>query len=162
MKKVLESGPSCKVSIKTPHLFLVQEDIALAVKLIDAQFPPYEQVIPKEHKKVITLDRSRFIDALRRAQLMSSETRGVKVAATKEGITVTSDNPDLGEVREELDADYNGEAIAIGFNPKYMVELLGQMTSDSITIKLGGELDPGLVEPTGGDTYLGVVMPMRI
>jgi DNA polymerase III subunit beta len=162
MKKVIESGASCKVAIKTPHLFLVQEDIALAVKLIDAQFPPYEQVIPKDHKKVITVDRARFIDGLRRAQLMSSETRGVKVAATKEGITITSDNPDLGEVREEMDAEYNGEPIAIGFNPKYMVELLGQMVSDSITIKLGGELDPGLVEPTGGDTYLGVVMPMRI
>jgi DNA polymerase-3 subunit beta len=162
MKKVIETGPSCKVAIKTPHLFLVQDDIALAVKLIDAQFPPYEQVIPKDHKKVITVDRSRFIDALRRAQLMSSETRGVKVAATREGITITSDNPDLGEVREELEAEYDGEPIAIGFNPKYMVELLGQMSSDAITIKLGGELDPGLVEPTGGDTYLGVVMPMRI
>ena len=162
IRKVLDAGPNCKISIKTPHLFLVQEDIAIAVKLIDAQFPPYEQVIPKEHKKVITVDRSRFIDALRRAQLMSSETRGVKVAANKEGITITSDNPDLGEVREELDAEYNGEAIAIGFNPKYVVELLSQMQSDSITIKLGNELDPGLVEPTGGDTYLGVVMPMRI
>lgn len=162
MKKVLESGPSCKLAIKTPHLFLVQDDIALAVKLIDAQFPPYEQVIPKDHKKVITVDRARFIDALRRAQLMSSETRGVKVAASKDGITITSDNPDLGEVREELDADYTGDPIAIGFNPKYMVELLGQMTSDQVTVKLGGELDPGLVEPTGGDTYLGVVMPMRI
>ena len=113
----------------------MQDDIALAVKLIDAQFPPYEQVIPKDHKKVITVDRARFIDALRRAQLMSSETRGVKVAATKEGITITSDNPDLGEVREELDADYNGEPIAIGFNPKYVVELLGQMASDQITLR---------------------------
>jgi DNA polymerase-3 subunit beta len=119
-------------------------------------------VIPKEHKKIITVDRLRFIDALRRAQLMSSETRGVKVAATKEGITITSDNPDLGEVREELEAEYNAEPLAIGFNPKYMVELLLQMTSDQITIALGGELDPGLVRPLTGDDYLGVVMPMRI
>src|SRR3954469_21972117 len=162
IRKVLDAGPSCKISIKTPHLFLVQEDIAIAVKLIDAEFPPYEQVIPKEHSKVITVDRSRFIDALRRAQLMSSETRGVKVAATKEGMTITSDNPDLGEVREELDADYNGEPIAIGFNPKYVVELLGQMQSDQVTLSLGGELDPGLIQPLGGDAYLGVVMPMRI
>ena len=117
MKKVLETGATCKLAIKTPHLFLVAEDIALAVKLIDAQFPPYEQVIPKDHKRVITVDRARFIDSLRRAQLMSSETRGVKVAATKEGITITSDNPDLGEVREELEAEYNAEPIAIGFNP---------------------------------------------
>jgi DNA polymerase-3 subunit beta len=162
IRRVLEAGPSCKLAIKTPHLFLVQEDIAIAVKLIDAQFPPYEQVIPKDHKRVITVDRVRFIDALKRAQLMSSETRGVKVAAAKEGMTVTSDNPDLGEVREEVDAEYNGEAIAIGFNPKYVVELLGQMVSDQITISLGGELDPGLIQPVGADEYLGVVMPMRI
>ena len=64
IRKVLDAGPSCKISIKTPHLFLVQEDIAIAVKLIDATFPPYEQVIPKDHKKVITVDRSRLIDAL--------------------------------------------------------------------------------------------------
>jgi len=162
IKKVLESGASSKLAIKTPHLFLVQEDIAIGVKLIDAQFPPYEQVIPKDHKKIITVDRVRLIDALRRAQLMSSETRGVKLAATKEGITITSDNPDLGEVREELDAEYKGDPIAIGFNPKYVVELLGQIASDQITLALGGELDPGLIQPLGADTYLGVVMPMRI
>lgn len=162
IRKVIETAQSVKLAIKTPHMFVVADDIALAVKLIDAQFPPYEQVIPKDHKKVITVDRARFIDALRRAQLMSSETRGVKVAATKEGITITSDNPDLGEVREELEAEYNGDAIAIGFNPKYVVELLGQMQSDQITLSLGGELDPGLIRPLTGDDYLGVVMPMRI
>ncbi len=162
IRKVIETAQSVKLAIKTPHMFVVADDIALAVKLIDAQFPPYEQVIPKEHKKVITVDRMRFIDALRRAQLMSSETRGVKVAATKEGITITSDNPDLGEVREELEAEYNGDPIAIGFNPKYVVELLGQMQSDQITLSLGGELDPGLIRPLTGDDYLGVVMPMRI
>jgi DNA polymerase III subunit beta len=162
IRKVIETAQSVKLAIKTPHLFVVADDIALAVKLIDAQFPPYEQVIPKDHKKVITVDRARFIDALRRAQLMSSETRGVKVAATKEGITITSDNPDLGEVREELDAEYNGDPIAIGFNPKYVVELLGQMQSDQVTLSLGGELDPGLIRPLAGDDYLGVVMPMRI
>ena len=162
MKKVLEQGPASKLAIKTPHLFLVQDDIAIAVKLIDAQFPPYEQVIPKDHQRIITVDRGRFIDALRRAQLMSSETRGVKVAATNDGVTITSDNPDLGEVREELEAEYNGDPIAIGFNPKYVVELLTQMSSDQITIALGGELDPGLIRPLTGDDYLGVVMPMRI
>ncbi|HEY0250573.1 MAG TPA: hypothetical protein VGC41_03560, partial [Kofleriaceae bacterium] len=102
------------------------------------------------------------VESLKRAQLMSSETRGVKLAATNEGLTITSDNPDLGEVREELDAEYNGEAIAIGFNPKYVVELLGQMACYQITISLGGELDPGLIKPLSGDEYVGVVMPMRI
>jgi DNA polymerase III subunit beta len=162
IKKVLEQGPNAKLAVKTPHVFLVQDDIAIAVKLIDAQFPPYDQVIPREHKKIITVDRARLVDALRRAQLMSSETRGVKVAATREGVTITSDNPDLGEVREELEAEFNGDPIAIGFNPKYVVELLSQMSSDQVTVALGGELDPGLIRPLTGDEYLGVVMPMRI
>jgi DNA polymerase-3 subunit beta len=162
IKKVLEQGPSAKLAVKTPHVFLVQDDIAIAVKLIDAQFPPYDQVIPRDHQKIITVDRMRLIDALRRAQLMSSETRGVKIAATREGVTITSDNPDLGEVREELEAEYSSEPIAIGFNPKYVVELLTQMSSDEVTVALGGELDPGLFRPLTGDEYLGVVMPMRI
>jgi DNA polymerase-3 subunit beta len=162
IKKVLEQGPNAKLAVKTPHVFLVQDDIVIAVKLIDAQFPPYDQVVPRDHKKIITVDRLRLIDALRRAQLMSSETRGVKVAAAKEGVTITSDNPDLGEVREELEAEYNSDPIAIGFNPKYVVELLTQMTSDQVTVALGGELDPGLIRPLTGDDYLGVVMPMRI
>ena len=133
------------------------------MKLIDAQFPPYEQVIPKDHKKVITVDRVRFIDALRRAQLMSSETRGVKVAATKDGITITSDNPDLGEVREELDAEYNGDADRDRVQPEVRRRAArpdGDATRSRIA--LGGELDPGLIKPLGGDDYLGVVMPMRI
>ena len=67
-----------------------------------------------------------------------------------------------GEVREELEADYNSEPLAIGFNPKYVVELLGQMACDQVTVALGGELDPGLIRPLSGDDYLGVVMPMRI
>jgi len=60
-----------------------------------------------------------------------------------------------GEVREELEADYNSEPLAIGFNPKYPVELLMQMSADQITIALGGELDPGLIRPLTGDDYLG-------
>jgi len=86
----------------------------------------------------------------------------VKVSATREGVTITSDNPDLGEVREELESEYDGDPIAIGFNPKYVVELLTQMGGDQIAISLGSELDPGLFKPVGGDDYLGVVMPMRI
>jgi DNA polymerase-3 subunit beta len=161
IRKLLATG-ECSIG-QLGHFLVVRfQNVTLAIKLIDAQFPPYEQVIPKEHKKIITVDRLRFIDALRRAQLMSSETRGVKVAASKDGMTITSDNPDLGEVREELEAEYNAEPIAIGFNPKYVVELLTQMSSDQITIALGGELDPGLIRPLTGDDYLGVVMPMRI
>jgi DNA polymerase-3 subunit beta len=162
LKRVLEGASMVKVSVRTPYLFVVNDDVTLAVKLIDAQFPPYEMVIPKEHKKTLVIDRHRLIDALKRAQLMSSDTRGVKLSAENGVLTITSDNPDMGEVREELDAEYAGSAVSIGFNPKYVIELLAQMGSDQVGLHLGGELDPGLFKPLTGDDYLGVVMPMRI
>ena len=71
--------------------------------------------------------------------------------------TITSDKPDLGEVCEELEAEYGGDPIAIGSHPKHVVELLTQMTSDRVTLALGAELDPGLIRPFTGDDYLGVV-----
>ena len=97
-----------------------------------------------------------------RSQLMSSEARGIKLAFTADHVSITSDNPDVGEVREDIDADYTGEPMAIGFNPKYVIELLTQMHSDQVAIDLGGELDPGLIRPLAGDEYVGVIMPMRI
>ena len=162
IKRILDGATVCKLAIKTPYAFVVHDDLALAVKLIDAQFPPYEQVIPKDHRRSVVIDRLLLVDALKRAQLMSSETRGVKMAAAPGTLTIASDNPDLGEVREELDADYSGDPVAIGFNPKYVIELLSQMASDQVSLDLGGELDPGLFRPVAGDDYIGVVMPMRI
>jgi DNA polymerase-3 subunit beta len=162
IKRILEGGAKCKLAIKTPYVFTSTDEITLAVKLIDAQFPPYEQVIPKDHTRNVIIDRHLLLDALKRASLMSSETRGVKFQIAPGSLVVSSDNPDIGEVREELDADYTGEAMSIGFNPKYVIELLGQMASDQVTLQLNGELDPGILRPLGGDDYLGVVMPMRI
>jgi len=162
IKRVLDGATTAKLAVKTPYVFLQADDLVLAVKLIDAQFPPYEQVVPKDHKRSMVIDRHQLIDALKRAQLMASETRGVKFAMESGKLTIASDNPDVGEVREELEADLTGDAVAIGFNPKYVIELLGQMASDQIGLELGGELDPGLFKPLGADEYLGVIMPMRI
>lgn len=161
-KRLLDGAQTVRVAVKTPFLFATNDDITLAVKLIDSQFPNYEQVIPKDLKRHVVIDRARLIESLRRSQLMSSETRGVKFALSQGTLTLTSDNPDMGEVREEIEVDYKEEDIAIGFNPKYLVELLGQISADQIAIHVGGELDPGVVRPVSGDDYVGVVMPMRI
>jgi DNA polymerase III subunit beta len=165
IKKVLEQGPSAKIAIKTPHVFLVQDDIAIAVKLIEAQFPPYEQVIPKENDKVAIAPRLALLEALKRISIMSSDkTWGIKLAVAKGELKVASDNPDLGEAHETLDVSYEGAPLAIGFNAKYFIELLGEMEGDEVKLELNGELDPGLVRPADGKagSYLGVVMPMRI
>ncbi|MBI4509637.1 MAG: DNA polymerase III subunit beta [Deltaproteobacteria bacterium] len=158
----MASSGVAEIAVSPPYFFARAGDIALAVKLIDSQFPPYDQVIPKSNDKVVVLERSVFLEALKRAQLMSSETRGVKLSITKGMLRVSSDNPELGEVKEDLEIDYAGEDLAVGLNPRYFSELLGQMATERIRLELSGELDPAVVRPAESSDYVGVVMPMRI
>lgn len=163
IKRALDAaGATCDVAVKTPYFFLRAGEVTLAVKLIDSQFPPYEAVIPKNNDKILEVSRSLLADSLKRAQLMSSETRGVRLSLAAGCLRVASDNPDLGEVREEIEAQYDGEPVTVGVNPKYVLELLGQIQSERVRIELCGELDPLLVRPSGDDGHLGVIMPMRI
>lgn len=163
MKRLLDAAEgSCELAIKTPYVFVRAAGITLAIKLIDSEFPPYDQVIPSSHTKRAAVPREPLLDSLKRAQLVSSDTRGVKLSLSSGQLEVTGDNPDLGQVREELPAEYEGEDLAIGFNPKYLAELIAHIGADQVVFELGGELDPGVVRPEGDDGYLGVVMPMRI
>lgn len=164
IRRALENASQqAELGVQGGHLFVRVSEVALSVKLIEAQFPPYDQVIPKENDKVATCPRLALLEALRRISIMSSDkTWGVKFSLDKRILKVTSDNPDLGEAHEELDVSYQGSPLTIGFNAKYFIELLAEMDGDEVKLELNGELDPGLVRPTSGMSYLGVVMPMRI
>ncbi len=153
---------SCQMAVKTPYIFVAARGISLAVKLIDSQFPPYDQVIPSGNKNIVKVNRGLFFEALKRSQLMSSETRGIKLSASQDGLKITGDNPDIGEVSEDIEASFEGNPVSVGFNPRYVLDLLNQIPSGEICLELDGELDPVLIHPEGEDNYVGVVMPMRI
>lgn len=155
------TGP-CEIAVAGNHLFVRRGGLSLAVKLIEAQFPPYQQVIPKTNDKVIVIERVALLEALKRASLMSSDTRGVRITANQGVLQVASDNPELGEAREELAVGYAGDEISIGFNPRYMIDFLDQMTVEQVRVELSGELDPAVIRPCETADYVGVVMPMRI
>jgi len=163
MKRTLDGVVgSCKIAVKTPFVFLQGQDIQLAVKLIESQFPRYEAVIPKSNERQIVVEKERMLGALKRALLMSSETRGVKLTLGQNKLLVSSDNPDIGEVKEEIEAQVTGDEVSVGFNPKYVVEIISQISTDKVIIEIGGELDPVVIRPSGKLDFLGVVMPMRI
>ena len=163
IKRTIEgTNGACELAVAGNILFVRAGELALAVKLIESQFPPYQQVIPASNDKAVVLERTALLEALKRASLMSSDTRGVKLSLDKGILRVSSENPELGEVHEEIDVGYAGPPLSIGFNPKYFTELLSQMTSEQLTLELSGELDPALLRPSDSTDYLGVVMPMRI
>jgi DNA polymerase-3 subunit beta len=164
LRRTLENAQGeTELGFHNGHVFVRFKEVALSVKLIEAQFPPYDQVIPKENEKVAVCPRLGTLEALKRISIMSSDkTWGIKLSLKKGELRIASDNPDLGEAHEELDVSYEGAPISIGFNAKYFIELLGEMEGDEIKLELNGELDPGLVRPAEAKGYLGVVMPMRI
>jgi len=163
LKRTLDGvDGTCRLAVTAPYLFVQSRDITLAVKLIEADFPPYQQVVPTQNNHRLVIDRETVLGALKRAQLMSSDTRGVKFTLSEGALHIAGDNPDIGEVKEQVAAEYAGPDVSVGFNPKYVLELLSHMDTAQIAIELAGELDPGLIRPVDGDDYLGVVMPMRI
>ena len=134
-----------------------------SVKLVDAQFPPYSQVIPQNSDKKIRVPRGPFADALRAVSIAASErTGGVKLGIQNGTMRITSESPETGDGFDEVPVEYSGSNITIGFNAKYFLDVLGALDDDEIALGLSGELDPAVVRPTGERNFLAVVMPMRI
>jgi DNA polymerase-3 subunit beta len=109
------------------------------------------------------LPRLAFVDALRRISLVASDkSGGVRLAVEPGKLKLTSENPDVGEGAEELDVDFAGKGLTIGFNAKYILDVLGALPDDQVALELSGELDPGVIKPATDAGFVGVIMPMRI
>ena len=133
----------------------------LTTKLIEGNYPNYKQVIPTEAKERITLDREEFMQALKRAEIMTSEkANSVKLAFSKNSLVVTANSPEYGEARESLAINYKGREFAIAFNPRYLIEPLSALEEDEVYLELTDELSPGVIKVNG--PFLYVVMPMRL
>ena len=135
--------------------------VLLITKLIEGNYPNYRQVIPGEAKERISLGREELQQALRRAEIMTSEkANSVKLAFGKNNLTITANSPDVGEARETLAINYKGKEFAIAFNPRYLIDPLAALTEDEVFLELIDELSPGVVKING--PFLYVVMPMRL
>lgn len=164
MRRLLEGVEgTCDIGLQEGNLFVRAKDVCLTIKLVDAQFPPFDQVVPKESERKVQVDRVLLLESLKRMAIMSSERNGgIRLELTANKLRINSDNPDLGEAQEDLNVSYKGEKLVVGFNARYFIELLSEMEGDEVLLEFNGELDPGLVRPMSEQGYLGVVMPLRI
>lgn len=145
------------------HLFVTAGETTFGVKLVDAAFPPYAQVIPQGHPHTIRVARTVLADAVRAVSVAASDRAGgIKFAIEAGMIRVSSESPDKGDGTDEVDCEYAGPRIVIGFNAKYVVDALTAAQTDEVELSLGGELEPMVVQPVGEDGLLCVVMPMRV
>jgi DNA polymerase-3 subunit beta len=136
------------------------------VKLIDAQFPAYQDVIPAMTDRAVRTPRVQFKEALRAVSLAASErTGGVKLGVADNALRITSESPESGNGFDEVSIEYDGPEISVGFNARYLLDVLNAIDDEEVTLGLSGELDPAVVRPGGEkthDEYIAVVMPMRI
>lgn len=138
-------------------------DVTLVMRLIEGEFPNYRQVIPADQRTTLTLPVEELARAVRRVALLSSErSRAVKLELADNQLVISSSNPDLGDAREELDVEYGGEALSIGFNAKYLQDALAATHSKEVNLSFQDDLSPARVTPTDDPDTLAVVMPMRI
>ncbi len=159
-----EAGSQISIASHGGNAFFKREGVVLSVKLADEQFPPYAKVIPQGQDKRVVVSRLGMIEALKRMKLVSSDkSGGVRLMVSPGSLRIVSESPDVGEGSEELDVDYAGPALTIGFNAAYILDVLGALTEDEVVFELAGELDPGVIKPAGEATlFVGVIMPMRI
>ena len=132
-------------------------------KLVEGKFPDYNRVIPKNHKNSLTLGRTPLLATLQRTAIMTSEKfKGVRLTLEPGLLRVASNNAEQEEAVDELDIDYNGDAIDIGFNVTYLMDALGNMDQDMIRLELSDGNSSVLITNPENEHFKYVVMPMRI
>jgi DNA polymerase-3 subunit beta len=160
-----DAGPAAEIGLiqSGPNAFFRLPGLQFSVKLVDAQFPPYQQVIPQSTERSVMVSRLALSDALRAVSIAASDrTGGVKLTLADGTMRFASESPDSGEGFDEIPVDYKGAELTIGFNARYFLDVLGALDVENVEIGTGGELDPVVLKAAGSTDYLAVVMPMRI
>lgn len=140
-----------------------KDDTVLIIRLIDGEFPEYNQIIPKGNDKIVKLKTQDFLRSLKRVSLLSLEKgRGVKFGFSQNRLELSSSNPELGEAKEDIEIDYNNDAFEVGFNATYLMEALGIIGGDEISFELKDRESPAILRPAIPNNYTYIIMPMRI
>ncbi|MFZ9596240.1 MAG: DNA polymerase III subunit beta [Bdellovibrionia bacterium] len=163
-RKFLDEGVAqVGLAFERGYLFVRSASSYLFIRLIEGEYPDYRPVIPKNTDQILKMNRQELNSALKRVSLLANEkSRGVKFLIQPDSLVISSSNPDMGEAREELDIEYQGNPIEIGFNSKYLLENLGVMKAEKIEFHLKDRLSPGLIREVGQQNHTYVIMPMRI
>ena len=139
------------------------DGMEFVTKLVEGKFPDYNRVIPKNHKNIVTLGRAPLLASLQRTAIMTSEKfKGVRLNVEPGTLRVASSNAEQEEAVDELDIDYGGDAIEIGFNVTYLIDALQNMTQEMVRIELQDGNSSALITNPEDNAFKYVVMPMRI
>ncbi|HEV7616957.1 MAG TPA: DNA polymerase III subunit beta [Burkholderiaceae bacterium] len=164
LQRLLEdTDETVNLEIATNQVKLSFADIELISKLVEGKFPDYTRVVPKGYKNNFTIGRDQLLRSLQRAAIMTSDKfKGVRCIMSPGSMKISSTNADQEEAVEEIEIDYGGDSVDIGFNVTYLLDVLNNLKCDSINIALGDANSSALITIPDNADFKYVVMPMRI
>lgn len=158
-----EAEEPARIRLGTTHIQVLLPGLRFTSKLIDGRFPDYSRVVPEQGTNVLSADRETLRQALARISILSNEKfKGVRLVMSDAGLRIQTNNPEQEEAEEEVEAQYEGEPLEIGFNVVYLLDILASLESDEVRIQFNDSNSSCLVTDSGPTQCRHVVMPMRL
>ena len=164
VRKLLDDtkAENIAVSLSENKIRFTMEDVTLTSKLIDGTYPDYERVIPTDNDKVLELGVKPLAEAVDRVSVVAERTRAIKMITAPNHITITTSSPDLGSAQEEVEAKYDSESLEIGYNFRYLLDILAEVKGETVRISFADGSSPSVIHDTSDASAIYVLMPMRV
>lgn len=166
VRSLFEDREEVTVKLAENHITFDLGDSIVYSRLLEGPFPDYNQVIPKNNKKELVVNREQFTQACRRVSILSSViTHQIRLSIKKDAVTLSVNTPDLGEALEEMPSSFNSDGLDIGYNAKYLLDMLRTMDTEDVSFLLDRSDNAGMLVPVGeeGDLqYRCLLMPLRL
>ena len=159
----LESDDNVDIAVEGAQLIVRTQDTLLMIPLIEGKYPNYKQLLPKNLDFHAIIDRDKLVSSLKRVSLVSNQkSKGVTFSFSNGVMEIFSNSPDLGEAKEEIEVNYSEESLKIGFNARYILDVLSSIGENQVRMSFKDQNSPVLLGPKDDEKYKCVVMPMRI
>ena len=163
IRKLAEDETPIEVGISPTKIQVAAGSVQLISKLIDGTYPDYQQVIPTGNDTTLIVDRDAFMAAVDRVSIVAADrTRAVKINVQAGAVTIQANSPESGTATEHVEGDYDGAPMEIGFNARYLIDILRELKGDTARFQLSEATKPTLVSDPTDTSALYVLMPMRV
>ncbi len=164
IRRLLEEGGDEPLIGFTKNMLIFRKSgLVLTARLMEGGYPNYQQVIPKEGAQKTVVKRDELEGALRRVSLLAKDkAHAVKVTFSSDHMTLFSSNPEMGEAREEIPAEFKGEEFSAGFNARYLLDVLAVLDKETLSLQMEASLSPCLIKDGDNLTFKTVVMPVKV
>jgi DNA polymerase-3 subunit beta len=163
IKLLADSDDPVSIAIGANQVRFAFSGIEIVSKIVEGKFPDYQKVIPTGHRNRVTLEREVLARSLNRAAILSNDKiRGVRLVFTKNALSIICTNNEQEEAEEGLAIEYDGDALDIGFNISYLLDVLNHVDAETVSVMMGDANSSALIQIPGREDFKYVVMPMRI